>query len=83
MTPTELNIDVVLKLSMRKVREDKGRKYVFGEMRYQLNAHAKAWLGIGYKFHEPVVDDIPTNEDKKRTSSEVDFDSNMEEIEPA
>lgn len=41
------------------------------ERRYPLNAHAKALLGIGLEFHEPVDDDIPTDEDRQRTGSDV------------
>lgn len=41
------------------------------ERRYPLNAHAKALLGIGLEFHEPVDDDIPTDEDRLRTGSDV------------
>ncbi|KAG5605137.1 hypothetical protein H5410_026629 [Solanum commersonii] len=33
------------------------------ERRYPLNAHAKALLGIGPEFHEPVDNDISTNEE--------------------
>ncbi|KAK4727005.1 hypothetical protein R3W88_031922 [Solanum pinnatisectum] len=49
---------------------------------YPLNNHAKALLGIGPAFHEPIDNDIPTDEERAHTSSNVDFDS-KEEIDPA
>ncbi|TMW86980.1 hypothetical protein EJD97_020613 [Solanum chilense] len=49
--------------------------------RYLLNVHAEALLGIGPMFVEPFGNDVPTNEDKLRTSSDVDSDS-KDEIEP-
>lgn len=52
------------------------------ERRYPLNTHAKAWLGIGPAFHESLDDDIPTDEDRLHTSSNVDSDSD-EEVDPA
>uniref|UniRef100_M1E0J2 Uncharacterized protein n=1 Tax=Solanum tuberosum TaxID=4113 RepID=M1E0J2_SOLTU len=53
------------------------------ERKYPLNAHAKALLGIGPEFHEHVDDDIPTNEDRLRTGSNVDSDSDTEEVDHA
>ncbi|KAH0722863.1 hypothetical protein KY290_005520 [Solanum tuberosum] len=52
------------------------------EMRYPLNAHAKALLGIGPAFRESVDDDISTDEERLRTSSDVESDSD-EEVDPA
>uniref|UniRef100_M1DJS4 Uncharacterized protein n=1 Tax=Solanum tuberosum TaxID=4113 RepID=M1DJS4_SOLTU len=50
-------------------------------MRYLLNDHAKALLGIGPEFREPTENDIPTDEENLHTSSDVESDSN-EEINP-
>ncbi|KAH0729637.1 hypothetical protein KY290_000765 [Solanum tuberosum] len=52
------------------------------ERRYPLNDHARALLGIGLAFREPVDNDIPTDEEHARTGSDVDSDSE-EEIDPA
>ncbi|KAG5630183.1 hypothetical protein H5410_001900 [Solanum commersonii] len=52
------------------------------ERRYHLNDHAKALLGIGPEFCEPIDNDILTNEERLWTSSDVDSDSE-EEIDPA
>ncbi|KAG5581295.1 hypothetical protein H5410_051922 [Solanum commersonii] len=52
------------------------------ERRYPLNDHARALLGIGPEFWEPIENDIPTNEENMRTSSDVDSDS-KEKIDPA
>ncbi|KAH0693290.1 hypothetical protein KY285_020387 [Solanum tuberosum] len=43
--------------------------------RYPLNEHADALLGLGPAFLEPVWDDIPTDEDKRRTMSNSESDS--------
>ncbi|KAH0672406.1 hypothetical protein KY290_024647 [Solanum tuberosum] len=48
------------------------------ERRYPLNAHAKALLGISPEFCEPVDNDIPTNEERLHTSSDVESDSDEE-----
>uniref|UniRef100_M1DCP2 Putative plant transposon protein domain-containing protein n=1 Tax=Solanum tuberosum TaxID=4113 RepID=M1DCP2_SOLTU len=53
------------------------------ERRYPLNAHAKSLLGIGLAFHEPMDDDIPTDDDRLHTGSDVDFDSETEEVDTA
>ncbi|KAG5596044.1 hypothetical protein H5410_037276 [Solanum commersonii] len=53
------------------------------ERRYPLNAHAKATLGIGPEFHKLVDDDIPTDEDRLHTSSNVDSDFDTEEVDPS
>uniref|UniRef100_M1DSZ7 Uncharacterized protein n=1 Tax=Solanum tuberosum TaxID=4113 RepID=M1DSZ7_SOLTU len=45
------------------------------ERRYPLNDHAKALLGIGPEFCESVDNDISTDEEHARTSSDVDSDS--------
>ncbi|KAH0696069.1 hypothetical protein KY289_013551 [Solanum tuberosum] len=148
MTPTELNIGVVLKSAMRKSRVHKGRRCFgrelglydtfipapvtrtkvpatkFGptlttaerhrrdelimarmygleklchqndcrastdvqlgdvERRYPLNAHTKALLGIGPRIYEPIDDDIPIDEEKLRTSWDVESNSD-EEVDPA
>ncbi|KAG5620418.1 hypothetical protein H5410_005636 [Solanum commersonii] len=52
------------------------------ERRYSLNAHAKALLGIGPRFHEPIDDDILTDEERLRTSSDVESKSDEEEDPP-
>ncbi|KAG5591738.1 hypothetical protein H5410_042252 [Solanum commersonii] len=52
------------------------------ERHYPLNAHAKALLGIGPEFREPIDDDIPIDEERLRTSSNVVSDSD-EEVDPA
>uniref|UniRef100_M1DH54 Putative plant transposon protein domain-containing protein n=1 Tax=Solanum tuberosum TaxID=4113 RepID=M1DH54_SOLTU len=52
------------------------------ERRYMLNAHDKALLGIGLVFREQVDDDIPTDEDSLRTSSDVESNSD-EKVDPA
>uniref|UniRef100_M1DRA7 Uncharacterized protein n=1 Tax=Solanum tuberosum TaxID=4113 RepID=M1DRA7_SOLTU len=49
---------------------------------YPLNAHAKALLVIGPEFHEMVDGDIPTYEDRLRTGSDVDSNSEMEVMAP-
>ncbi|KAG5605960.1 hypothetical protein H5410_027452 [Solanum commersonii] len=48
------------------------------ERRYPLNGHAKALLGIGPKFRESVNNDIPTDEENVRTSSDVESDLDEE-----
>uniref|UniRef100_M1DXB9 Uncharacterized protein n=1 Tax=Solanum tuberosum TaxID=4113 RepID=M1DXB9_SOLTU len=52
------------------------------ERRYPLNAHTKALLGIGPRIHEPIDDDIPTDEEKLCTCSDVESNSD-EEVDPA
>uniref|UniRef100_M1DQI2 Putative plant transposon protein domain-containing protein n=1 Tax=Solanum tuberosum TaxID=4113 RepID=M1DQI2_SOLTU len=52
------------------------------ERRYTMNDHAKALLGITPAFREPVDNDIPTDEEHLRTSSDVEFDSD-EKVGPA
>ncbi|KAH0781553.1 hypothetical protein KY290_001151 [Solanum tuberosum] len=52
------------------------------ERRYTMNDHAKALLGIAPTFREPVNNDILTDEEHLRTSSDVEFDSD-EEVGPA
>ncbi|KAG5605372.1 hypothetical protein H5410_026864 [Solanum commersonii] len=42
------------------------------ERHYPLNAHAKALLGIGPAFREPIDDCIPIDEERLGTSSDVD-----------
>uniref|UniRef100_M1DMR7 Uncharacterized protein n=1 Tax=Solanum tuberosum TaxID=4113 RepID=M1DMR7_SOLTU len=53
------------------------------ERRYPLNMHAKALLGISPEFHEHADDDISIDEDRLRTCSDVDSDSDTEEVDPA
>ncbi|KAG5599586.1 hypothetical protein H5410_030956 [Solanum commersonii] len=53
------------------------------ERRYPLNKHAKALLGIGLAFHELVDDDILTDEHRLRTSSDMDSDSETEDVDSA
>ncbi|KAH0655763.1 hypothetical protein KY285_030645 [Solanum tuberosum] len=48
------------------------------ERRYPLNDHARALLGIGLEFQEPIENDIPTDEENMRTGSDVDSDSEEE-----
>uniref|UniRef100_M1DJM6 Uncharacterized protein n=1 Tax=Solanum tuberosum TaxID=4113 RepID=M1DJM6_SOLTU len=48
------------------------------ERHYPLNGHAKALLGIGPEFREPVNNDIPTDEENVLTSSDVESDSDEE-----
>uniref|UniRef100_M1DNW2 Putative plant transposon protein domain-containing protein n=1 Tax=Solanum tuberosum TaxID=4113 RepID=M1DNW2_SOLTU len=48
------------------------------ERHYPLNDHAKALLGIGPAFREPVDNDISTDEEHLRTSSDVESDSDEE-----
>ncbi|KAK4718110.1 hypothetical protein R3W88_016448 [Solanum pinnatisectum] len=52
----------------------------FGEVErcYPLNGHAKALLGIGPKFHEPIDNDILTDEERFRTNSDVESDLDEE-----
>uniref|UniRef100_M1DHJ7 Uncharacterized protein n=1 Tax=Solanum tuberosum TaxID=4113 RepID=M1DHJ7_SOLTU len=52
------------------------------ERRYPLNDHARALLGIGPEFREPIEIDILTDEENLRTGSGVDSDSE-EEIDAA
>lgn len=47
--------------------------------KYPLNEHAKSMLGLGPEFLESVWDDVPTNEDKRRTTSDSESDSDFEE----
>ncbi|KAH0768967.1 hypothetical protein KY290_012948 [Solanum tuberosum] len=47
--------------------------------KYPLNEHAEALLGLGPAFLEPVWDDVPTDEDKRRTVLDSEFDSDAEE----
>ncbi|KAG5577241.1 hypothetical protein H5410_057375 [Solanum commersonii] len=49
---------------------------------YPLNDHAKALVGIGPEFREPIDNDISTDGEHVRTSSDVESDSE-EEIDPA
>ncbi|KAG5599415.1 hypothetical protein H5410_030785 [Solanum commersonii] len=50
---------------------------------YPLNSYVKSLLGIGPEFHEPVDDDdIPTDEDRLRTGSVVNSDSEIEKVDP-
>ncbi|KAG5619932.1 hypothetical protein H5410_005150 [Solanum commersonii] len=51
------------------------------EQRYPLNEHAKAVLGLGPEFLEPIWDDVPTDEDKMRTISVIESDFEEEEAE--
>ncbi|KAH0636583.1 hypothetical protein KY290_037008 [Solanum tuberosum] len=51
------------------------------ERKYPLNAHAKALLGICPAFYESIGNEIPTDEERLHTSSDVEFDSN-EEVDP-
>ncbi|KAK4713833.1 hypothetical protein R3W88_019740 [Solanum pinnatisectum] len=46
--------------------------------RYPLNDYAKALLGVGPEFHEPIDNDISTDEEYAHTSSDVDSDSEKE-----
>ncbi|KAG5570504.1 hypothetical protein H5410_060270 [Solanum commersonii] len=48
------------------------------ERRYPLNDHAKALLGIGPEFREPIDIDISIDEENVRTSSDVESDSDEE-----
>jgi len=47
--------------------------------RYPLNEHDEALLGLGPAFLEPVWDDIPTDEDKRRTMSDNESNSDAED----
>ncbi|KAK4734071.1 hypothetical protein R3W88_008332 [Solanum pinnatisectum] len=49
---------------------------------YPLNDHAKALLGIGPEFCEPIDNDISTDEERFHTSSDVESDYD-EKIDPA
>lgn len=44
-----------------------------------LNEHVEVILGMGPQLTEPVWDDIPTNYDKKRITSDRESDSDAEE----
>ncbi|KAH0715229.1 hypothetical protein KY284_008134 [Solanum tuberosum] len=44
-----------------------------------FNLGAEALLGLGRAFIEPVWDDVPTDEDKRRTMSDSESDSEAEE----
>ncbi|KAG5610790.1 hypothetical protein H5410_022071 [Solanum commersonii] len=59
---------------------DRHRREV--ERKYPLNAHVKALLVIGPGFHESVDYELPTDEDRLCTGSDVDFDSD-EGVDPA
>ncbi|KAG5577037.1 hypothetical protein H5410_057171 [Solanum commersonii] len=45
--------------------------------KYPLNEHTDALLGLGPAFLEPVWDDVPTDEDKRRTMSDSESDSDV------
>jgi len=47
--------------------------------KYPLNEQAEALLGLGRAFIEPVWDDVPTDEDKRRTVSDSESDSEADE----
>uniref|UniRef100_M1DQL3 Putative plant transposon protein domain-containing protein n=1 Tax=Solanum tuberosum TaxID=4113 RepID=M1DQL3_SOLTU len=47
--------------------------------KYPLNEQAEELLGLGRAFIEPVWDDVPTDEDKRRTMSDSESDSKEEE----
>ncbi|KAG5620326.1 hypothetical protein H5410_005544 [Solanum commersonii] len=47
--------------------------------RYPLNEHAEALLGLEPSFVEAVWDDVPIDEDKRRTMSDSESDSDAEE----
>lgn len=48
-------------------------------VKYFLNEHAKEMLGLGPKLLEPVLDDIPTYEDRRRTTSDSLSNSDVED----
>ncbi|KAH0712429.1 hypothetical protein KY289_008388 [Solanum tuberosum] len=48
--------------------------------KYPLNEQAEALLGLGRAFIEPVWDDVPTDEDKRRTMSDSESDSEADEV---
>lgn len=52
------------------------------DTRYPLNVHARVILGIGAQFFEHMEDDVPTYEDRLRTNSDVDSDSETEDMDP-
>uniref|UniRef100_M1D8F7 Uncharacterized protein n=1 Tax=Solanum tuberosum TaxID=4113 RepID=M1D8F7_SOLTU len=52
------------------------------QMKYLLNVHAKTLLGINPEFHKPVDDDIPIDEDKLCSDSNVDSNYDTEEVDP-
>ncbi|KAG5605050.1 hypothetical protein H5410_026542 [Solanum commersonii] len=68
--------------TLTTVEHHKRDELITARMRYPLNGHAKALLGIGLAFCEPVDNDILTDEEHAHTSSDVDSDSE-EEIDPA
>uniref|UniRef100_M1DIP7 Putative plant transposon protein domain-containing protein n=1 Tax=Solanum tuberosum TaxID=4113 RepID=M1DIP7_SOLTU len=84
-----INVGAVLKSSMRKARVHRGRRNgcqassqeQLDEIatKYPLNEHAEALLGLGPTFLEPVWDDVPTDEDKRRTMSDSESDSDADE----
>ncbi|KAG5605047.1 hypothetical protein H5410_026539 [Solanum commersonii] len=51
-------------------------------MKYPLNEHAEALLGLGPAFLEPVWDDVLTDEDKWQTmsDSESDFEADEDDL---
>ncbi|KAG5581074.1 hypothetical protein H5410_051701 [Solanum commersonii] len=48
-------------------------------MKHSLKEHVEALLGLKPAFLEPVWDDVPIDEDKRRTMSDSEFDSDVEE----
>ncbi|KAG5568431.1 hypothetical protein H5410_064554 [Solanum commersonii] len=50
------------------------------ERRYPLNVLTKVFLGISLEFHELMDNDVPTDEERMRTGSDVDSDSDTEEV---
>ncbi|KAG5590955.1 hypothetical protein H5410_041469 [Solanum commersonii] len=48
----------------------------------RVSTEEQLGAGIDSEFHEPVDDDIPTEEDRLHTGSDVDSDSDTEEVDP-
>lgn len=47
-------------------------------LKYSNNEHAKAFLRLRPTILEQVWDDVPTDEDKRHTISDNEFDSDVE-----
>lgn len=52
------------------------------ETRYPLDDHANMVLGIGLRFFEPMVDDIPTDPEHARKTSNIESEDEAENEPP-
>ncbi|KAG5580476.1 hypothetical protein H5410_051103 [Solanum commersonii] len=89
MKDVPINIGPVLRSAMRKAKVHQGRRNGCSSSteeqldeiasRYPLNEHVEALLGLWPTFLEPVWDDVPTDEGKRQTMSDNEFECDAEE----